>query len=242
MLLLLVAVVVGGSVGLLRAPTGAHTSRPVVRRTWLVGLGAVLYAAALLLDGGIATLVMAASLTALIAAASANRHLTGVVVVGLGLLLNLTALVLNNGMPVRQIALERAGVVAAGEVPTLGGAQHLETRSDAFGVLGDVLPISLTREVLSFGDLIVILGAADAVRELARRQSRPWTPRERTAYRVRTAEASEVQDWGRAPRPAPVSAFQYSANPDDTAPLIIELDNERATSGRRELVAASHRR
>ena len=78
-LLLLVAIVVGGSVGLLRAPTGAHTTRPVVQRLWLVALGAVVYAAALLLDGGLATLVTAASLTALIAAASANRHLTGVV-------------------------------------------------------------------------------------------------------------------------------------------------------------------
>ena len=237
MLLLLVAVLVGGAMGLRRTPTGAHTPRPALERIWLLGVGAALHAAALLLDGGLAPLALAASLTAFIAAAAANRHLTGMAVVGFGLLLNLTAVVLNNGVPVRQSALEQAGAPA-----TVDGPRHLETGSDAFGVLGDALPVPLTGNVVSFGDLIVILGAAEAVRELARRRRRRWSEAERTAYRVRTTTASVVQDWGAAPRPRPSSGPQYSENPDDTAPLIIDLDNERATSGRRELVAASHRR
>ena len=213
-----------------------------MHRIWLLGLGAALHALALLLDGGLATLALAASLTAFIAAATANRHLTGVAVVGLGLLLNLTAVVLNNGMPVRQSALEQAGARAADDAATVDGPRHLETGSDAFGVLGDVLPVALTREVVSFGDLIVILGAAEAVRELTRRRARRWSEAERRAYRVRTAQASVVQDWGAAPSAPPSSGIQYSENPEDTAPLIIDLDSERATSGRRELVAASHRR
>ena len=242
MLLLIVAVLAGGAIGSFRRPVGAHTPRPAMHRIWLLGVGAALNAAAPLLDDRLATLALAASLTVLIAAAVANRHLTGVVVVGAGLLLNLMAVVLNNGMPVRQSALERAEAVEPGETPILDGPRHLETGSDRFGVLGDVLPIPLTREVLSFGDLIVIIGAADAVRELARRRSRRWTESERAAYRLRTATTSVVQDWGTAPSAAPVSGSQYSANADADAPLIIDLDSERATSGRRELVAASHRR
>ena len=213
-----------------------------MHRIWLLGLGAALHALALLLEGGLATLALAASLTAFIAAATANRHLTGVAVVGLGLLLNLTAVVLNNGMPVRQSALEQAGALAADDAAAVDGPRHLETGSDAFGVLGDVLPVALTREVVSFGDLIVILGAAEAVRELTRRRARRWSEAERRAYRVRTTQASVVHDWGAAPSAPPSSGIQYSENPEDTAPLIIDLDSERATSGRRELVAASHRR
>jgi len=211
-------------------------------RIWLLGLGAALYAAALLLDGSMATLAMAAALATLIAAAVANRHLTGVVVVGAGLLLNLVALVVNNGMPVRQSALERAGVVQAGEVPTLTGPRHLEGPSDAFGALGDALPVGLTREVLSFGDLIVIVGAGDAVRELTRRRSRRWSDPERDAYRVRTVQTRVVQDWGTAPSAPPESASQYSAKPDATAPNVIDLTSESATPRRGELVAASHSR
>lgn len=209
---------------------------------WLLGGGAALHVVALLLDGDLATLAMAASLVALLAAAAVNRHLTGVVVMAAGLLLNLVALVLNNGMPVRASALEQAGVIAAGEVPELSGPRHLEGPSDRFGVLGDALPIAATGEVVSFGDLIIILGAADAVRELSRRRSRRWSEADRAAYRSQIAQTSVVQDWGAAPSGRPASGSQYSENPEDSAPVIIDLDNERRTSGRRELVAASHRR
>lgn len=227
--------------GWLRPPVGARTARPAVHRIWLIAVGAALYAAALLAEGDGAILLSAAALSALIAAAVANRHLTGVVVVGIGLLLNLMALVLNNGIPVRQSALEEAGVVSPGEVPTITGPHHLETGSDAFGVLGDALPVPLANQVVSFGDLIVVLGAADAARELTRRRSRRWTEPERSAYRLRTAQTSVVQDCGIAPSAAPVSPSQNSAKPEDTAPLVIDIDNDRATSSRRELVAASHR-
>jgi Family of unknown function (DUF5317) len=240
--LLVIALVVAATWGLARRPAGARTSRPRVEQAWLLGVGAALYGLALLLDGSVANLVMAASLVALLAGAAANRHLTGVVVMAAGLLLNLTALVLNNGMPVRPGALEHAGVIEPGEVPDLSGPRHLETASDQFGVLGDALPIAATGEVLSFGDLIIILGAADAARELSRRRSRRWSEADRAAYRSDIVQASAAQDWGAAPSRWAVSGSQYSEKPDTDAPAIIDLDSERRTSGRRELVAASHRR
>ena len=209
---------------------------------WLLAVGTAANGASFVLDGDLATVALAGSMAALIAVAAANRHLTGVLVIGAGLLLNLVAVVLNNGMPVRQGALEQAGVVSPGDTVELHGARHLETPSDRFGALGDALPVPITREVLSFGDLIVIAGALDATRELVRRRARAWSDAERRAYRVRAAQTSVVQDWGTAPSARPVSGSQYSAKPDSRAPAVIDLTSESATSDRNELVAASHSR
>ena len=174
MILLALAVLVGLLAGLTRPPIGAHAPRLHVEQIPLLGGGAILNAASVLLDGSVATLALAASLAVLVAFAMANLHLTGVAVVGLGLLFNLAAVAVNNGMPVRASALVRAGVVTDAELSStaLMGARHLETDADAIGVLGDVLPVPLAREVLSFGDLIVVAGVGDAVRELARRRAR----------------------------------------------------------------------
>ncbi len=242
MVVLTVAVLIGVALGGARRPAGAHTARPHVDHIPLLGLGAVLNAAATLLDGSIAAIALAASLAVLIAVAVANRHLTGVAVVGVGLLVNLVSVALNEGMPVRAGALVHAGVVDAEDIATttLEGPRHLETDADVAGVLGDVLPIPLTHEVMSFGDLIVVLGAADAVRELSRRRASVPVIVPREAYAT-TAE-SALQVWGMAPRPRPVSATQCSANPDVEAPATIDLDSDVATVGSAELVAASHSR
>ena len=42
--------------------------------------------------------------------------------------------------------------------------------------------------------------------------------------------ASPVHDWGTAPRPAPVSPFQYSANPDSMAPDTVVVRTTSAAS------------
>ncbi len=241
MLLLAIAVVIGLAIGLSRPPAGAHSVRPRVEQIPLLGVGALLNAASALLDGSAATLCLAASLAVLIAVASANRHITGVAVVGLGLLLNLAAVAVNAGMPVRASALVEAGVVEAADVATLEltGARHLESPSDALGVLGDVLPIPLVNEVVSFGDLIVVLGAADAVRELSRRRRTGATAAYPSSART-TARVDQV--WGAAPNARPVSATQYSANPDADTPDRIDLDREAAAvRAYTELVASQSR-
>ena len=243
--LLASAVVAALVAGLARRPVGVHVWRPHVEQIPLLGVGAALNASSLVLDGSAATMALAVSLAVLVAVAVANRHLTGVVVVGLGLLLNLVSVAVNEGVPVRPSALVRAQVVASDELAAtaLRGARHLETDRDALGVLGDVLPIPLAREVMSFGDLIVVVGAADAVRELSRRRARRWTEAERTAYRARTTTAaSALHVWGIAPRARPVSASQVSENPEAVAPATIDLDSEPAVAASPELVAASQSR
>ena len=199
--MLVVAVLGGLAVGRLRSPMGARGVRLHVRRLPLLAVGAFGSALSQLLDGDLATLALGASLVTLLAFVAANMHITGVFVIGCGLLLNLVAVVLNNGMPVRGGALVAAGVVDEGELAgtTFGGSRHLESSSDRLAMLGDVLPIPLSREVLSFGDLIVVAGAADAMRELSRRRQPAWAPSRRQDYRATSTQLSIVQDWGTSP-------------------------------------------
>jgi hypothetical protein len=244
--LLAIAVVVGLVLGRSRPRAGAHSVRPHVEQIPLLAFGALLNATSVLLEGSAATLCLALSLAVLIAVAMANRHITGIAVIGLGLLLNLVAVAVNAGMPVRAGALVEAGVIDADEVATveLSGPRHLESSSDALGVLGDVLPIPLANEVLSFGDLIIVVGAGDAVRELSRRGARRETAAEPATYagRSSTRTARVDQVWGTAPRARPVSAAQYSANPEATTPASIDLDREAAAvRAYTELVASQSR-
>jgi hypothetical protein len=243
-LLLAVAVVVGLVSGRAARPLGAHAPR--LRFTWvpLLGVGAAVNLLAYLLDGTAATLALAASLALLLGFVGVNTQVTGVVVIGAGLLLNLVSVVLNDGMPVRGSALVTADVVAADELDTVGfsGPRHLETSADTVPVLGDVLPLPVGGEVMSFGDLIVVFGAADAVRELARRHRRAWAATDRADYAATMAQARLVQDWGTAPRLAPDSGSQCSAKPDVSAPPIIDLASEPATAPSPALVAATHSR
>lgn len=201
MVLLVAAVLIGIAAGRARAPLGARGHRPRFTDIWLLGVGAAGNMVSYFLSEGPATVVLALSLVVLLAFVARNSSVTGVVVIGVGLLCNLLALVLNNGMPVRPSALTAAGVVSAAEVSTLefSGPRHLETSSDRFAVLGDVLPVGLPigREVMSFGDLIVVFGAADAVRELARRRRRLWSAAERDDYR---ASHHRLDDLSREPQ------------------------------------------
>jgi len=233
---LLAATVVGAALaGLLRTPSGAHALRHHLRGGRLLLAGALLTVASAALAGALSTVVLAAALAVLLAAAVANRGLTGVAVMAVGLGLNLAALLVNGGMPVRGSALVQAGVVTSDELHSvvLAASRHLEHDGDPVPVLGDVLPLRVTGEVVSFGDLLIVVGAGDAVWELARRRRKP-------AYA--TTMASALQAWGTAPSARPVSASQYSAYPDATAPSTIDLDSDAAASRSSELVAARQSR
>lgn len=240
--LLVVAVLGGLAAGRLARPLGARSVRLRLRRLPLLAAGAVGTALAQVLDGDLATLVLAASLAVLLAFVAANAHVTGVVVIGCGLLLNLIAVVLNNGMPVRPGALVEADVLEVSELAstTFDGARHLETSSDRLGVLGDVLPIPVTREVVSFGDLIVMAGAADAVREGARRRQRAWGAARRQDYRSTMTQLSVVQRWGTAPG-TDIDGGSPVASPAPAEPQTIDLTSSPAAPRPRPLVAAGSR-
>lgn len=242
MLLLAVAVLAGLAAGWLRPPLGARSHRPHLRRSPLLVVGAVGMGAAQFARADLAPLAAGLSLAVLLGFAISNAHITGVVVIGFGLLLNLVALVVNNGIPVRGDALVTAKVVNRADLATvhLTGARHLETPDDRLAILGDVLPLRAGHEVLSFGDIIVVVGAADAMREVMRRRRRSWSAADRVDYTSAMTQLKAVHDWGTAPSAAPDAGSQYSANPDLRAPATIDLTSPSPTSDSRRLVAATH--
>jgi hypothetical protein len=81
-------------------------------------------------------------------------------------------------MPVREDAVVAANIAEPGELAgvDLGPKRHLADDSDRLMVLSDIIPVSFTREVLSFGDLVVSLGVADVVYHLLRRRPASTVP------------------------------------------------------------------
>lgn len=240
--LLLIAVGGGLIAGVARAPLGARALRIRLHRVWLLGLGAVLNAGATVAGDEAAVVLLGTSLVALLAFALSNPHVTGIAVIGVGLLANLVALVGNGGMPVRGDALVAAGLAERHELATveLDPPRHLERSSDRLAVLGDVLPIAPVREVASFGDLIVVVGLADVVRDVVRRRRRPWTAEQRARYVAATTQARVDHDCGTAPSGAPDSGSQCSAYLDLEAPATSPEANARAAAASPALTAASH--
>lgn len=251
----LVAVTIGALLGALRRPLGAHLELPGVRRVGLLALGVA--AQVLLAIGAPAPgLVLACSLGAFTVFAASNLHLAGFGVVTTGLALNTFAVLVHGAMPVRATAIVRAGITDATGLATvdLGAGRRFERVHDALPWLGDVLPIPTFHTVASFGDLVVWFGLAAVAGDLMRlaRRGQAWSLSRSSASKAIT---TVLHDWGRAPSPSPVSALQYSAHPDDTAPDVVVVRTESAiddaTAGwpvesasrsDADLVAASHDR
>lgn len=242
MYLVAIAVVVGALAGrlVLRRPL-RHRHLGPVRAHWVpvLVLGIALAVAADRLDDGPTVAVAVAGHALLVVGALANLHLVGTGVIAVGLALNLTSMVVDGGIPVRRGALVHAGVVDADDVAgaTLRGPRHLERDDDMVPVLGDVLPLAAAGTVVSFGDLIVLVGITDVTAHAVRRRRRP--PDEVVVIDLRAhvrsdeeldamlrhptarTSASPAHDWGTAPPGAAVSGSHHSASPDVRAPAMV---------------------
>lgn len=255
---LLVLAAAGGFVaGRVRRPVGGHAALPHLRHLPLVVVGVVLAIGAALLDGDLAVLCDALSIAALAVFAGANRNITGVAVIGVGLVLNLAAVVLDNGMPVRPEALVSADVVDADELADheVDPPRHLETDSDRFGWLGAVVPVPGLRQVVTFGDLMILVGLADAARDFGRRRSRAPEVDDEELWPVPEAERADAgtadqpadttaakvdQDCGDAPSPSPESGDQCSAKPLRKTALDSEFWKDAALRPSPAHLAARH--
>lgn len=110
--------------------------------------------------------------------AALNIHIAGMAVIAIGLILNLVPVALNGAMPVRPDALVEAEMVTVDELPrvTLTGARELENDSTILPVLGDTFPVRWTNQVVSIGDIIMIVGLADVVANLMLQRRRRRLP------------------------------------------------------------------
>jgi len=137
----------------------------------------------------------------LIAFALMNIHLTGMAIVAVGLGCNLVALVANKAMPVRESAAIDAGLATSETVATtdLGPGRRLAEPGDRVEVLTAIIPIPAFDMVVTFGDLIALVGLADVGFRLVKRRA----PRHSAARGPARAHAASKK---RAPAPLPAWA------------------------------------
>jgi len=197
-----VALVVGVLLGIAAGGRPSDLGRRPMRLAWLLAICALLQVVAEVFDvpqtpGLVLVLVSYAGLAVF---AVVNIGLVGMPVVLVGLLANLFVISLNAGMPVRESSIVASHAATRQEVPSLdfGAKRHLATGTDHFVVLGDIIPVRPTREVLSFGDLILAFGVADVLF----RMLRP------TEARRRRIELVDVTDAAVANGPAPRASAQ----------------------------------
>lgn len=104
-----------------------------------------------------------------------NIRLAGMAVVSVGIIANLVPIVLNGATPVRPEALIEAGMVDAADIErvTLSGPYELSDADTSLALLGDMIPLPFANQVVSFGDLIILVGIADVLANLLARRRQP---------------------------------------------------------------------
>jgi hypothetical protein len=196
-----VAVLVGVLFGFVTGGRVSNVSRRSLNLVWLLVLSVALQAAAELLDVGdeVGLAMVLVSYVGLSAFAIANSRLVGMPVVLVGLLCNLAVITGNGGMPVEHDAILASRAATAEEVDALdfGAKRHLAGEADTMRLLDDRIPVRPSREVLSFGDLILAFGIADVIFRLLK----PVELRRRDDADDRDDEPIDLVDATRAARP-----------------------------------------
>lgn len=169
-----VAIVAGIVIGLVRGGSFERLAEASFRLWPLLILGIVVQGAAAFTVDGAVPLILASYVLLLVFTAVNLVH-AGMGVVFVGIALNVAVIGVNGGMPVRADAIVAAGIVEREQIPSLefGSKRHLETDDDRLTVLGDIIPVPLAEEVLSFGDLAMSVGVAAVLVNLLRRRRGP---------------------------------------------------------------------
>ncbi len=175
---MLMAALTGAVVGLVRGGRIRLVGHAEFRRWPLLVAGVGLQVVAQGLPSGAGTAAIVISFGLLVAFALSNLRFAGMAVVALGMAMNTATIAVNGGMPVSEEAVVAANIANPGEFDgvDLGPKRHLADDDDRLLFLSDIIPVSLTREVLSFGDLVISFGVADVVYHLLRRRVPPALP------------------------------------------------------------------
>jgi Family of unknown function (DUF5317) len=169
MLLSVVALLLGGFIGLVTGGKIRHAAGRRVRWWGLlvVGFGLAL-AADRLISGpwGYATMIVGPVI--LLVWAAGNARLTGVGLVALGIAVNALVLTVDRGMPVERTALVRSAVIPSQDAPVslVGHRHHVATAADHLRLLDDRIALGPSRQVVSIGDVILAVGVANLVAHL----------------------------------------------------------------------------
>ncbi len=107
-------------------------------------------------------------LAAGLAFAVRNIHLVGMVVIAVGVTANLLPVAINGATPVRADALVEAGMVDAADLDrvNLQGARMIADDDTPLDWMGDTIPVAAASQVVSFGDLVILIGLASVISNL----------------------------------------------------------------------------
>ena len=180
MLLFLVAVLVGVTVGLAMNAFNGRTMgdtyntlrltlKTPTTEIWILGVGVLgtALASANLLgsgeDSNLGLYVLAGSLVCVSYGAFCNWHFTGMSLIALGAGLNLLALLLFGYLPVDPQALVTAGIIDSDSLyrVVLGTGRQLYFDDSILAQLGPVIGIRWISKVISLGDLIIVMGVGN---------------------------------------------------------------------------------
>ena len=220
--LTVMAVLVGLFAGLARRGQLANLFARPVRAKALLVIGVAVPALADRFTREVAVPLVVIGLAALFAFAIVNVSMIGMSVMAIGILANLMATFLNGGLPVSRHALVAAGLTSRDEVDRveLSGARRLEAPTHRLRFLGDIIPFDETGQVLSFGDLVILIGLADITANLTLRKRKgtaAGTDDIREADESSGEPATSAPTTRRGPRPSP----RMAAAPP---PLDLDLD------------------
>ena len=167
----LIAVAVGSVLGY---AGGGHLDnflmwRPAMWQAGLVGVAIHVLFRIISLADGFAVFLEVVSLGLLLVFTVANIRVGGMVVVTVGIALNLVPVIIDGGRPVDPSALVSAGIVEESQLDevVVQGPRHLQTADDSVAFLGDTVGLP-TKQVISIGDILVLIGVALVLSSLLR--------------------------------------------------------------------------
>lgn len=168
---LLLAFVVGVAVGFIRRGSFANLGRTHLRGVALVFGGVILQIASTVAErADVSRLplgLVLGSFALTFGFAALNAKLPGMTLIALGALMNFVVIAANGGMPVSLDALERAGLGNPFETGGVTkGAHHVLDDDDRLTFLADVIPIRVTANVVSAGDIVIWAGLLLLIQQL----------------------------------------------------------------------------
>jgi uncharacterized protein DUF5317 len=169
---LVIAVAVGLLVGFARGGSLRTLGDAKLAAVWVVFAGVILQLASTAADRAdmrwLGLGLVLASFACVFTFAAINFRLPGMTLIAIGALCNFVVISANAGMPVSVAALERAGLgnpfVEGGAA--LKGAHHALHPGTHLRFLADVIPITVTANVVSVGDIIIWAGLLLLVQQL----------------------------------------------------------------------------
>ena len=168
---LFLAVAVGIIVGLARRGSFANLSRTQLRGVPLVFAGVILQLGSTLAERAdlswLPLGLVLCSFALTFGFAALNARLPGMTLIAIGALMNFLVISVNGGMPVSVDALDRAGIGNPFEEGGVTkGAHHALDDDDRLTFLADVIPIKVTANVVSAGDVVIWAGLLLAIQQL----------------------------------------------------------------------------